>query len=497
MGSSQGARGGQSRWLVALVLLMIALAPLLALAPDSPLGVGWPLALECLAVGALLVAATRMPAGARLVWWGLGASQALTLIGDVVYDYQSYHLGQSPFPGWADPVYFASYVAEIGALVVLTRARHPVRDREQWLDSAIMTLPLVAVVGAFVILPMLSTQEDVRTTFVALAYPVLDLVMLAGLIRLLVGGGRPNRSLALVTGSVSAVLAADLVYNGLAAQGLVDDTPGWVQALFSLAVLLMAAASLSFDAPAIIEPTAAGEHGMSSPRLVALGLGTVALPILLASGFGLDISAGVRVLALASILVNLLVVWRAVLLVRLVRRQKEELAALARTDGLTGIPNRRSWDFELERQAELSRGSGEPLAVAMLDLDHFKSFNDEHGHQRGDQILIACADAWAAALPPGGYLARYGGEEFVVLLPGIDACHAVSTLEQLRATTPDPVTVSIGVAVVNPHEPARRAVAVADAALYEAKSKGRNCVVHNDSALEPALSEPASAIARL
>lgn len=385
MGSDSGAVGGYGRWIVACVLVALALAPVLLLAPDSPAGVGWPLVLEVLAVGALLVAAVRMPRGARLVWWGLWASQALTLLGDAVYDYQSYHLGQSPFPGWADPVYFASYVAEIGALVVLTRARHPVRDREQWLDAAIMTLPLAAVVGAFVILPMLTTQQDAATTVVALAYPVLDLVMLAGLIRLLVGGGRPNTSLALVTGSVSAVLAADLVYNGLAAQGLVDDTPGWVQALFSLAVLLMAAASLSSDAPAIVEPAAAvDEHAMSSPRLIALGLGTVALPILLASGFGLGISTGVRVLALASILVNLLVVWRAVLLVRLVRRQKEELAALARTDGLTGVPNRRSWDFELERQAERARLRGEPLAVAMLDLDRFKRFNDEHGHQRGD-----------------------------------------------------------------------------------------------------------------
>ena len=467
------SRGG---WLVISLALAAALAPILLLAPDSPLGVGWPLALGIGSVAIFLSAALRMPTGTRLIWWGLWASQALTVIGDVVYDYQRYHLGETPFPGWADPIYLASYLAEIGALIALTRARHPVRDSEQWLDSTIMTLPLAAVVGAFVILPMLSTTESASTTLIALAYPVLDLVMLAGLIRLLVGGGRPNRSLALVTGSVCAVLAADLVYNGLVAQGLVDDVPGWVQALFSLAILLMTAAAISPDAPLIAQPASRDEHSMSSPRLVALGLGTVALPVLLASGFGLDISAGVRLLAVTSILINLLVVWRAVLLLRVVRHQKDELATLSRTDALTGVPNRRSWDFELSRAVARHHGDSTALAVAMLDLDHFKRYNDEHGHQKGDRMLVDCAAAWTAALPPTGYLARYGGEEFAVLLPGVDLNAALYILDQLRTATPPPVTVSVGVAVLDTDERAEDAVAAADEALYRAKAAGRNHV---------------------
>lgn len=456
--------------------LAATLWPILVLAPDSPTGVGWPLFIGIGSVVAFLAAALRMPPGTRLIWWGLWASQALTVLGDIVYDYQRYHLGQSPFPGWADPIYLASYLAEIGALVALTRARHPVRDREQWLDSTIMTLPLVAVVGAFVILPMLSTTESAFTLLIALAYPALDLVMLAGLIRLLVGGGRPNRSLALITGSVCAVLVADLVYNGLVAQGLVDDVAGWVQALFSLGIMLMTAAAISPDAPSIAEPASSDEHGMSGPRLVALGLGTVALPVLLASGFGLDISAGVRLLAVTSILINLLVVWRAVLLLRVVRHQKDELAALSRTDSLTGIPNRRSWDYELSRAIARHHTDSSSLAVAMLDLDNFKRYNDEHGHQQGDRVLVECASAWTAALPPTGYLARYGGEEFAMLLPGVDLDAALNILDQLRTATPPPVTVSIGVAVLEAGERAEDAVAAADEALYRAKATGRNHV---------------------
>ena len=77
----------------------------------------------------------------------LFATVALTVLGDAVYDWQLYGVGEAPFPGWADPIYFASYVTEVAALVVLVRSRHPHRDWAQWLDSAIIASPLAAVVG--------------------------------------------------------------------------------------------------------------------------------------------------------------------------------------------------------------------------------------------------------------------------------------------------------------------------------------------------------------
>ena len=79
---------------------------------------------------------------------------------------------------------------------------------------------------------------------------------------------------------------------------------------------------------------------------------------------------------------------------------------------------------------------GAPLTVAMLDLDHFKEYNDANGHQAGDALLTACARAWQAAAPPGSFLARYGGEEFAVLLPGMDGETAAPHLERLRLATP-------------------------------------------------------------
>ena len=96
------------------------------------------------------------------------------------------------------------------------------------------------------------------------------------------------------------------------------------------------------------------------------------------------------------------------------------LQSTARTDPLTGLPNRRVWDEDLEREIARARRHGGSLCLAMLDLDRFKAFNDEYGHQAGDQLLAATAAAWRPALRATDTIARYGGEEFAVLLPHSD-----------------------------------------------------------------------------
>ena len=96
------------------------------------------------------------------------------------------------------------------------------------------------------------------------------------------------------------------------------------------------------------------------------------------------------------------------------------LQSTARTDPLTGLPNRRVWDEDVERELERARRHGGALCLAMVDLDRFKAFNDTHGHQAGDELLAAAATAWRPELRATDTLARYGGEEFAVLLPHSD-----------------------------------------------------------------------------
>ncbi len=484
-----GRRAGAGRALLGPAVVALLVLPVVVLDPDSPWGYGTALGVEALAALVLGVAAARTRTDARTVWWLLFATIGLTVLGDAIYDWQLYGIGEAPFPGWADPVYFASYVTEVAALLVLVRSRHPHRDWAQWLDSAIIAAPLAAVVGVFVLLPLVQAGSWDPATVVSLLYPLLDIVVLTGLIRMLVGGGSLNRSLTLVTVSVSVTLLADLLYNGLAAEGLVEEMPGWMNALFTSGIVLMALASVTRDAADVRRPAHDSGRIISPPRAVALGLGTMALPVLIALGVRGDVDSGVRLLAAASILVNALVVWRAVLLLGIVVEQKAELARVARTDALTGLPNRRSWDFELARAVAAAESSGSRLTVAVIDLDGFKAFNDEHGHPAGDVLLETCAHRWRDVLPGVAYLARYGGDEFTLLVPELGLDVVRDSLETVRRSTPLPVTVSAGYAVHRSGDTGEQTLADADAALYVAKARGRDRVVLLDDIVQTAAAD--------
>ncbi len=150
---------------------------------------------------------------------------------------------------------------------------------------------------------------------------------------------------------------------------------------------------------------------------------------------------------------------------------------LAETDELTGLPNRRVWDETIRRAVGYAGRTGRPLCVGVIDLDHFKDFNDRHGHQGGDRLLKSAAAAWRTVLRGGDTLARYGGEEFAVALPSCIAPEAEIVLERLRALTPDGQTCSVGLAEWVFGESAEELVARADEALYQAKRGGRDALV--------------------
>jgi diguanylate cyclase (GGDEF)-like protein len=150
------------------------------------------------------------------------------------------------------------------------------------------------------------------------------------------------------------------------------------------------------------------------------------------------------------------------------------LDTLAQTDELTRLPNRRAWDAQLAEALQITPDA--PVCVGLLDLDHFKAFNDTNGHLAGDQLLREAAIRWRQALRPGDLLARIGGEEFAILLPACNLKDAASVLERLRMATPT-ATCSIGVAEHRDDETATELTARADAALYTAKHHGRNQLI--------------------
>jgi diguanylate cyclase (GGDEF)-like protein len=150
------------------------------------------------------------------------------------------------------------------------------------------------------------------------------------------------------------------------------------------------------------------------------------------------------------------------------------LAADARTDALTGLANRRAWDEKLPRALHHAERLGHSLTAVILDVDLFKSFNDRHGHPAGDDALREIGARWIAIVRDIDVIARIGGEEFGLLLPGANASEALRIVERLRNDLPSGLTASAGVAVWSAPMTADELVALADRALYRAKSEGRD-----------------------
>jgi len=156
------------------------------------------------------------------------------------------------------------------------------------------------------------------------------------------------------------------------------------------------------------------------------------------------------------------------------------LRELAMTDPLTGLPNRRSMFESLDRFVAIAARSAEPFSVAMVDLDHFKDYNDRFGHQAGDRVLRDLGTTFAAAIRQQDLVARYGGEEFCVLMPGTTASGAATLLDHLRPQQVEGITAAVsfsaGIAQWDGHETPDELLSRADAALYRAKEQGRDRV---------------------
>jgi len=181
---------------------------------------------------------------------------------------------------------------------------------------------------------------------------------------------------------------------------------------------------------------------------------------------------------------------------RLTEREEElrvanqHLDQLTRLDSLSGLTNRRGFDAKLDAEWTASQSGNEPLALMMVDVDHFKAFNDRYGHVAGDMCLRTVADALTSAVREATLVARYGGEEFALLFAATPLDRALDIAERLRATVEElglthqaaplgRVTVSVGVAAFRARADESYAVLIeaADAALYGAKRRGRNTVV--------------------
>ena len=439
------------------------------------MGIGWAAA-ACIVFGVR----RNRPAG-RAIWYLFAAGIFANVTGILVEAITTRVYGADTYPTVADAFWLALYPALIVGMSLMIRRRSASRDWASIVDACIISTGLGLLSWVFVIHP--ATSDPSLTLLgrtVVAAYPVGDLVVLAMMVRLLLGGGSRSTSFRLMIGSLVLFLSGDV---GWVLVNQVGMTPGrffgnTLDAVFQVAFVLFGVAALH---PSMrdADVSSAPRPPRLSPALLLLLTGTslIAPGVLLIQTMTDGVTDGVAI-AVSSTTLFLLVVARMAQLVHQVEAQAARLRELAGVDELTGLMNRRGWAAELSSTLERARRDGGGLSVAMIDLDHFKKFNDEFGHPAGDRLLKAAATAWREQLRTVDQLARYGGEEFIVLFHGADIQTAGDALARLRAATPTGQTFSGGVARWDGIETSDELVARADRALYQAKDAGRDCVVN-------------------
>ena len=396
-------------------------------------------------------------------------------------------LNNQASPSLADAFWIALYPMLFVGMALIIRRRSASRDWAALVDASTITTGLGLLCWVFLIHPaVLSSADTMVGRAVVITYPVADVVVLAMLVRLLIRPGSHPRSwsFTFMVSSVTAFLVGDVGWAIIYRLGL-DSGYIWDHVLdmtLLIAYVLFGAAALHPSVRDVGEETQTTAVARLSPWLLGLltTASLIAPCLLLVEVYNDQITDGLAI-AVSSTALFLLVVTRMAQLLRQVETQARHLRQLARVDELTGLPNRRAWNSDIDDALERARRDRLPLSVAMIDLDHFKLFNDEFGHPTGDRLLKSAAAAWQEELRAVDGMARYGGEEFILFFEGSDADHATEVLIRLQGVTPLGQTFSGGVATWNSDETADALVDRADVALYAAKGGGRNRVVTAES----------------
>jgi diguanylate cyclase (GGDEF)-like protein len=467
-------------WRLYLAMVATALCAFMVIPAAGWIRVGWQVAIGYAAVIAILVGLRRDGPGGRAVWCCFAAGVFGNTTGILVEQVDTVVLHGNGFPSMADVCYLSLYPAVAAGLVILTRRRSARRQRGTLVDATTVTAGFGLLAWVFMIHPAAADPNlGVLGHVTSVAYPVGDLVLVAMTVRLQLGSGYRTLANRFITGSLLAFLAGDTAWAVVNQLGV--EPGGYSERLLyclpPLAYTLMGIAALHPSAREVGQRTEWEPPRLSRPMLVMLTITSLIAPALLAIQVLRHAVTDGLAIAIGCVVLFLLVVTRMAQLLAEVEEQARRVRQLSRTDELTGLPNRRAWISELPRAVERARRARLPLTIVMIDLDHFKGFNDAYGHPAGDRLLKEGAAAWSAQVRTVDHLARYGGEEFILLMPDTGTSESLTVVERLCAVTPLGQTFSAGVATWDGHETSDEIIARADAALYEAKRGGRDRVV--------------------
>ena len=467
-----------SRWLrTYLVVAVVAITGFFAVPDGSLAQTDWQVACGWIAAGTIVAGVRHRHASVPAAWWLFALGVAGNAGGILVETILTRTRADVGFPSGADAAYLLLYPAAAGGLFLLIHRRTAHRDWAGIVDATTLTTGMGLLAWIFMIKPAASDPSiGLLGHIVSVAYPVGDIVLLAMTVRLMLGGSGRNGSFQLLSAALICFLGGDTIW---AVINQMTWEPGPAQhkllaAVFLSGYLLFGAAAVHPDVRSLARVAAPRPARPSRSLFLLLTLTSLIGPaLLLMQAVQHRVTDGVAI-AIGCTALFLLVVTRMSQLLTQLDLQGERVRELAVTDELTGLPNRRAWNTELPRTIERVRRTGDPMAVAIIDIDHFKQFNDAYGHPAGDRMLKEAAAAWQEQLRTADHLARYGGEEFVVLLPDATMAQAREVIDRMRLATPLGQSFSAGVAVWDGAETSDELTARADAALYRAKNAGRN-----------------------
>ncbi|MEX2394289.1 MAG: GGDEF domain-containing protein [Actinomycetota bacterium] len=408
-----------------------------------------------------------------VAWVFMALGLLLLFVGDSIWTYYEEFLHiEAPFPSLADAAYLIGYVPLAVGLMLVVRARRPGHDTGSLIDAAIVTAAFGVGSWIFLIEPAIEPGGSALEIIVSIAYPMVDVLLIAVVAALAFGTVMRAFSYRLITASLLSLIIADILYSvGTIGDWYNTGNPldiGWI-----MSNVLWGAAALH---PSMRKLT---EEGRSEParftrrRLTVYILAVLAVPAMrIVLTFGGGTKQGTLIAAGAAVMSLLVLARMAGLLTAL------ESAALQ--DPLTGLPNRRLLLDRISqafRRAERSQG---PVAVLFLDLGGFKHVNDRFGHEAGDEALVEIARRIKSAVRASDTVARLGGDEFVIVCEGLSKKQAESLARRIRAGVASPLsvrgslvelTVDLGIAVehANQQNDVSHLLSAADRAMYDAK----------------------------
>jgi diguanylate cyclase len=444
-----------------------------------------------------VVVATRRPVR-RGAWLTLATGVGLMAVGDLLWSGQEILTGEPPpFPSVADVGFLAGIATMVVGLFLLVRNPERTRPSEAILDVGVLTLAGALLLWHSVIDELLHDPTlTPLATAVAVAYPLLDIALLAVLGALILVPRRRIPTLYLVGGAALSLLLADLLYAlALAGEGYVSGSIadlGWLATYGLLATAVLHPSSKLIGTAAAPEPAKLSSRRILLLWAIVVATATIVVSSVFVRGGGQadDVfrhltAAVITTVAMGTLVLVRLSVTATALAETLAdrRRLQDRLEHQAGHDELTGLANRRRFT---DVAAELGGHPG--TAVAFMDLDRFKDVNDQHGHAAGDELLRIVAARLEGALRSSAIASRFGGDEFAVLLPATTLEAACDVAQRLVDVLSAPVTLaggrlevqvgaSIGVAISSPADPpGRDLVHDADVAMYASKRAGRGRV---------------------